>query len=181
MAQVIEPGQAERRHRDEEFSDFVAARSAALVRYAYLLTGSKEAAEDLVQTTLLRLYTNWDKLRAREAMDQWCRTTITRCYLSLLRRASSREILHGDMPERAASSDTDRVDSVDELWCHLASLPRRQRAVLVLRFYLDYSEHEAADAMGCSLGTVKSQTHRALSSLRSRVIAERPVAAEELS
>jgi RNA polymerase sigma-70 factor (sigma-E family) len=179
MARESENRVGDQGYRDDEFAAFVAARSAALVRYAYLLTGSKEASEDLVQTALLRLYTNWDKLRAREAMEQWCRTTITRIFLSLLQRASSREVPHGEMPEQTTADEMAQVDNADALWRQVAKLPRRQRAVLVLRYYLDYSEHDAAEAMGCSLGTVKSQTHRALASLRSR--ADHPVATQEIS
>lgn len=182
MSKERDSARGDRSHRDDEFAAFVAARSPSLIRYAYLLTGSREAAEDLVQTAMLRLYTNWDKVRARDAMDQWCRTTITRVYLSLLRKASSREVPHDEVPERSVVSEVDRVDVADELWRHLAKLPRRQRAVLVLRYYLDYSEHDAAEVMGCSLGTIKSQTHRALGSLRSGGLADHAaVTAQEIS
>jgi RNA polymerase sigma-70 factor (sigma-E family) len=151
--------------QDEEFATFVAARSRALMRTAYLLTGDLHQAEDLLQTALAKLYVHWGRVREREALDAYVRTTMTRAHISWLRRAASRERPLDVFPDSPAPSGPD-VETRDALWALLGTLPRRQRAVLVLRFYEDLSERETADILGCGVGTVKSQTSRALAKLR---------------
>jgi RNA polymerase sigma-70 factor (sigma-E family) len=154
---------------DAEFADWMAARQGALVRTAYLLTGSHQAAEDLVQTTLTKLYLAWDRIADRQHVDAYARRALVNEHRSTWRRASRRlEVLSGAPPEsghQPAEYDGER----EAVWRFVQTLPPRQRAVIVLRYYEDLSEAETADLLGVSAGTVKSQASRALASLRTRV------------
>jgi RNA polymerase sigma-70 factor (sigma-E family) len=161
------------RERDADFSAYLAARQPALLRTAYLLTGSRADAEDLVQTSLAKLYLAWDRVREREAVDAYARRILLNEHHSLWRRAwRRRELPVEQVPEGDASSDA-HVDAYDDgrdraLWTFVQTLPRRQRAVVVLRYYEELSEAETADVLGVSVGTVKSQCSRALAALRAR-------------
>ncbi len=164
---------AVRRGRDEEFTDFVAARWSSLLLRGYLLTGSTEAAEDLVQTSLAKAYVAWPRIRDIGAAEGYVRRIMVTTYTSWWRGRKLSEHPSGDLPEDGGAHG--RRFSPDELaafhdrsvlWPHLAALPKGQRAAVVLRFYEDLSEAEAAAVLGCSVGTVKSQTHRALAALR---------------
>jgi RNA polymerase sigma-70 factor (sigma-E family) len=154
---------------DVEFAAWMAARQTALVRTAYLLTGSQQAAEDLVQTTLTKLYLAWDRISDRQHVDAYARRALVNEHRSTWRRSSRRlEVLSAAPPERGhepAAYDGDR----EAVWRFVQGLPPRQRAVIVLRYYEDLSEAETADLLGISTGTVKSQASRALASLRDRV------------
>jgi RNA polymerase sigma-70 factor (sigma-E family) len=154
--------------RDEEFSSYMAARQAALLRTAYLLTGERAAAEDLLQTALAKLYLSWDKVRDRGALDGYVRRSMVNEHSSLWRRAwKRREHATDEVPEQPVHDAYD--DGVGAaLWSYLQTLPPKQRTVLVLRYYEDLSEAEIADVMGISTGTVKSQASRALAGLRER-------------
>jgi RNA polymerase sigma-70 factor (sigma-E family) len=154
--------------RDEEFSSYMAARQAALLRTAYLLTGERAAAEDLLQTALAKLYLSWDKVRDRGALDGYVRRIMVNEHNSLWRRAwKRREHATDEVPERPVHDEYD--DGLGAaLWSYLQTLPPKQRTVLVLRYYEDLSEAEIADVMGISPGTVKSQASRALAGLRER-------------
>jgi RNA polymerase sigma-70 factor (sigma-E family) len=155
--------------RDHEaFCAWVALRSAALHRTAYLLTGSRADAEDLVQTALAKTYLAWGRIRDREAVDGYARRVLVNTQTSLWRRRRVPEHVTDDLPEprsgaRDAMAD---LDLHDALWHALARLPRRQRAAVVLRYYEDLSEADTAAVLGCSVGTVKSATSRALARLR---------------
>jgi RNA polymerase sigma-70 factor (sigma-E family) len=154
--------------RDEEFSSYMAARQPALLRTAYLLTGDRAGAEDLVQTALAKLYLSWDKVRDRESLDGYVRRIIVNEHNSLWRRAwKRREHTTERMPE---SPVTDVYDDGQgsALWDFVQTLPPKQRAVIVLRYYEDLSEAEIAATLGISTGTVKSQASRALAALRQR-------------
>ena len=156
---------------DEEFSAFVAARWTALLRVGYLLTGNRSSAEDLVQAALTKTYVAWHRLRDVEAAEPYVKRTMVTTYTSWWRRHRGRESSVADVPDRAGvrTVPVDELEAVvtrSVLWPHLAALPRGQRAAVVLRFYEDLSEAETATVLGCSVGTVKSQTHRALASLR---------------
>ena len=155
--------------RDAEFSAYMAARQPALLRTAYLLTGDRATAEDLVQTALAKLYLSWDKVRDRGSLDGYVRRILVNEHNSLWRRAWKRtEVTTEVLPEHSVLDEYDdgRVAAVWEL---VRTLPRKQRAVVVLRYYEHLSEAEIAHTLGISPGTVKSQASRALATLRERV------------
>jgi RNA polymerase sigma-70 factor (sigma-E family) len=145
------------------FEEFVAARSPRLLRVCYLLTQDWGQAEDLLQTALAKAWFRWGTIGEPEA---YVRAVITNTYASWWRRRWRGEVPTEYLPERAAADATPDVDERDQMWAALGRLPRRQRAVLVLRFFEDLTERQTADALGISVGTVKSQTARALASLR---------------
>ncbi len=151
-----------------EFADFVEARSKALLRTAYLLTGDHHQAEDLLQSALTSLYLHWNGLRERHAAEAYVRRSLVTAYTSWWRRRSSRELPLAEIPDVEAGTPA-RPGGKDELWRHLSALPRQQRAVVVLRFYEDLSVEETAAMLGISAGSVKSHTSRAIASLRMRL------------
>lgn len=151
----------------EDFRSYVAARSPALLRTAYMLTGNGADAEDLLQTALAKTYLAWDRIREREAIDGYVRRVMVNTQTSWWRRRKVDEYATGELPERPAGRDaTADLDLHDALWTALSTLPKRQRAMVVLRFYEDLSEAETAQVMGVSVGTVKSTTSRALAKMR---------------
>lgn len=147
-----------------DFDDFVAGRSPALLRTAYLLTGDHGLAEDLLQTALAKSWFAWGRITGPP--EPYVRRVIVTTYTTWWRRRWRSEYPTGELPERPAAGGTDAVDDRDALWRALGSLPRRQRAVVVLRYYEDLSEVETAAALGISRGTVKSQASKALAALR---------------
>lgn len=158
---------------EEEFREFVAARSHALLRTAYLLAGDWASAEDLLQTTLTKTYLAWKRLGGIEAVEAYARRVLVNTATSWWRRRWHGERPTEVLPERPSPDGTAQHAERDALWRHVRSLPARQRAVLVLRFYEDLSEAQTADLLDISIGTVKSQTARALKTLRKRLEAER--------
>ena len=160
----------EQTSRDEEFAAYMHARQPSLLRTAYLLTGDRHSAEDLVQTALAKLYLSWDKVQRRELVDGYVRRILVNEHNSLWRRAwKKREFTTDTLPDVIAPLDRPDTGEAAALWDFVRSLPRRQRAVVVLRYYEDLSEAETADVLGISVGTVKSQASRAIASMRSRV------------
>ncbi|MGW4502553.1 SigE family RNA polymerase sigma factor [Micromonospora sp. NPDC004336] len=157
---------------EEEFRDFVAARSGALLRTAYLLSGDWATAEDLLQTALTKTYLAWKRLGGIEAIEPYARRVMVNTSTSWWRRRWHGERPTETLPERAAVDEIEQQLDRDLLWRHLSALPTRQRAVLVLRYYEDMSEAQTAALLGISPGTVKSQTSRALGTLRRRMGAE---------
>ena len=162
--------------RDDAFCAFVASRTQALRRTAYLLTGSHAAADDLLQTSLLKLYLAWPRIRDLGAVEAYVRTAMVRTQVSWWRRNVRRELPVADVEERAVAADRpsrnltgSQLEDRDELWAAPATLGPRQRAVLVLRFYEDLTEAEIARVLDCSVGTVKSQLSRGLARLRERI------------
>lgn len=149
-----------------EFSDYVALRWPPMIRTARLLTGDDGLAEDLVQTALEKCYVAWPRLRARNAMDVYVRRTIVNTFISWQRRRSWHEVPRDRMPDAAGADPTADLPQRSMLQKALAELPPRQRAVVVLRFFEDLSVRQVASELGCSMGTVKSQTSDALKSLR---------------
>lgn len=164
-----------RQRADEEFTAFVRASYPRLVRTAYLLTADAGLAEDLVQTVLARLYLRWDRLRAvrdRDALIAYARTALARQATSWWRRAWRAERPTGAPPEPRGSQAADPLATVelrDELVQALSQLPPRQRAAIVLRYFDDLTETATADAMGCSVGTVRAHTSRGIARLRDLV------------
>jgi RNA polymerase sigma-70 factor (sigma-E family) len=168
----------DRQSVEDDFREFVAARSPALLRTAYLLTGDWATAEDLLQTALTKIYLAWRRLGEIEAVEPYARRVLVNTSISWWRRRWHGERPTEVLPERAVADRVDEQLERDALWRHVQSLPARQRAVLVLRFYEDLSEAQTAAILDISTGTVKSQTSRALSTLRGRLGAER--AAEQV-
>jgi RNA polymerase sigma-70 factor (sigma-E family) len=159
--------------RDEEFTAYLHARQPALLRTAYLLTGDRHQAEDVLQTSLAKLYLAWDRVQDRDSVDAYVRRIMVNEHHSLWRRAwKRREHPTDSVPEDRPHQDVYDEGSHDALWELVQSLPRKARAVVVLRYYEQLSEAETADALGISVGTVKSQASRALATLRERVPAE---------
>ncbi|MET7878008.1 SigE family RNA polymerase sigma factor [Micromonospora profundi] len=154
---------------EEEFRDFVAARSAALLRTAYLLTGDWATAEDLLQTALTKTYLAWKRLGGIEAVEPYARRVMVNTSTSWWRRRWHGERPTEVLPERAGVDEIEQQLDRDLLWRHLKELPNRQRAVLVLRYYEDMSEAQTAAMLDISPGTVKSQASRALATLRRRM------------
>ncbi|MET8089877.1 SigE family RNA polymerase sigma factor [Micromonospora sp. NPDC005220] len=165
---------ASRDSLEEQFREFVAARSAALLRTAYLLTGDWATAEDLLQTALTKTYLAWKRLGGIEAVEPYARRVMVNTSTSWWRRRWHGERPTEVLPERAGVDEIERQLDRDLLWRHLRELPNRQRAVLVLRYYEDMSEAQTAALLDISPGTVKSQTSRALATLRRRLGADAP-------
>jgi RNA polymerase sigma-70 factor (sigma-E family) len=155
--------------KDAEFSAWMAARQPALLRTAYLLTGDHHSAEDLVQTTLAKVYLSWDKVHRREVIDGYARRVLINENNSVWRRAwKKREVSSDVLPDRTGVVDEYDEGQSSALWQFVQTLPRKQRAVVVLRYYEELSEAETAEALGISVGTVKSQASRALATLRNQ-------------
>jgi RNA polymerase sigma-70 factor, ECF subfamily len=157
---------------EDEFREFVTARSGALLRTAYLLAGDWSTAEDLLQTALTKTYLAWKRLGQIEAVEPYARRVLVNTATSWWRRRWHGERPTEFLPETAAPDRLDEQLDRDVLWKHVKALPARQRAVLVLRFYEDMSEAQTAAMLDISAGTVKSQTSRALGTLRRRLAAE---------
>ena len=146
------------------FRDFVEARSPALLRSGWLLTGDWASAEDLVQTALAAAWPKWASL---DAPEPYVRQIMVNTYLRWRQRRWNGEIATGRMPETAAYGDVFAlVDARQSLLAALDQLPPRQRAVVVLRYFADQTETQTATAMGCSVGAVKSHASKALARLR---------------
>jgi RNA polymerase sigma-70 factor (sigma-E family) len=148
-----------------EFEELFAARATALRRTAYLLCGDWHRAEDLTQTAFAKVYAAWSRLRDKGAVDAYLRQTLMRVYLDEYRRSWRRERPTAEVPDVIAIPG-DPIDDRLLLLTALATVPPRQRACLVLRYFEDYSIEQTADALGCSAGTVKSNTARGLDALR---------------
>jgi RNA polymerase sigma-70 factor (sigma-E family) len=146
----------------EEFDRFVRERHVALLRFAHVLSGDPHTAADLVQDALERTGMAWHRLQRRDNPESYVRRAIVNGFLNA-RRRRVRERLVAEPPDRPGPAASSRDE---QLWRLLAGLPRQQRAVLVLRFYEDLTEAEIAVILGCRLGTVKSNSSRALAKLR---------------
>ena len=157
--------------RDEEFSAFVVGRRVGMLRSARLLTaGDPHLAEDLVQTALARIYVAWPKVQRSDSPDAYARRILVNAYIDEVRRPRWRR-------EHSVAQPPDRADAAlpggwpeavdgDVIRAALAALPRRMRAAVVLRHWMDLSVGETADLLHCSEGTVKSQTAKAITRLR---------------
>jgi RNA polymerase sigma-70 factor (sigma-E family) len=151
---------------DESFAQFMAAALPGLLRFGHVLTGDPHRAEELVQSALVKTYRRWGSLR-HDQPTAYVRRAMTNTYTSWWRKGRHET----EMPPAfdAAGATAAPYDERDAALRALATLPPRQRAVLVLRYYLDMSEAEIADTLGCSTGTVKSSASRGLRSLRERL------------
>jgi RNA polymerase sigma-70 factor (sigma-E family) len=150
---------------DEAYLAYVHGRIPALRRIAYLLGGDEHQADDLVQETITKLYARWPRISAVDNVDAYTHTMLVRAFLDEKRRGWWRVRLFGSPPERAASVAGAAEDRA-MLRGALAKVAPRQQAVLVLRYLCDQSVSEVAEILGCSEGTIKSQTTHGLNSLR---------------
>jgi len=165
---VVRPQPRERARA--EFAEFVSARSAALHRAAYLMVGDVGLAQDLVQEALTKTYVAWPRLRDKANAEAYTRKAITTTAISWMRRKSwAGERSTDAPPDRGTPGHDDGVASREWLWAALLELPPRQRTAIVLRYYEDLTEAQTADAMGCAVGTVKSQVSAGLARLRDRL------------
>lgn len=159
---------------DPGFVEFVAARSAALFRTAVLIVGDRHVAEDLVQGALERAYRHWDRVAGMEAPEAYVRRILANLATDHRRRRGRGPVVlplaDHDASARDAYRDVDDHDVVIRL---LNDLPPRMRAVLVLRYYDDMTEAQIAEALGISLGTVKSQGARGLAKLREAMASQK--------
>jgi RNA polymerase sigma-70 factor (sigma-E family) len=146
------------------FDGFVLGRTDRLLRTAYLLTRDHGLAEDLLQTALTKAWSAWSRIEADP--EPYVRKIMVNTYATWWRRKWNGERPSDVLPEPAGRSEIDTHAERRDLWTALGRLPRRQRAAVVLRYYEGLSEHETADVLGCTVGTVKSSTSRALAKLR---------------
>ena len=152
------------------FAEFVAARSPALHRAAYLMVGERQLAQDLLQEALTKTYVAWPRLRDPSKAEAYTRKVITTTAISWYRRKSWQgEPPTETLPDRATVGHDDAVTQRAWLWTALQELPPRQRAAIVLRFYEDLTEAQTAAAMDCAVGTVKSQVSAGLAKLRAQL------------
>ncbi|WP_229071171.1 SigE family RNA polymerase sigma factor [Actinoplanes sp. DH11] len=155
------------------FEQFAAARLPSLLRYAVVLTGDRELAQDVVQEVLARAHVRWRRISGADSPDAYVRRMVLNEYLSWRRSWAARHVHAAG--ERLTELDDARggvvdhaqnVVEADALWNRLALLGRKQRAVLVLRYYEQLDDNAIADLLNCSPATVRSQASKALRTLR---------------
>lgn len=157
-----------------EFAGFVRAHTGDLLRTAYLLTADGAAAEELVQDTLVRLYPKWHLVARADLPLAYVRRSLANAFVNSTRGAARRERAVEVVPDSADAVDAAaRIDDRDELWVLLRSLPERQRAALVLRYFHDLPDDDIGTALGCRVGTVRSLISRGLAALREHADAGR--------
>ena len=172
MTRPVDPGIGEPVVRDpgSGFAAFVREHTPALLRTAYVLTGDALSAEELVQDTMVRLLPKWAKVEAADMPLAYVRRSLANQYVNSRRRASRREFAYADVPEHPDDRDpVGQLADRDQLWAGLGTLPDRQRAALVLRFYEDLSDTDIADALNARVGTVRSLISRGLATLRAEM------------
>jgi RNA polymerase sigma-70 factor (sigma-E family) len=152
-----------------DFESWLVAREPALQRLAHLLTGDVHSAQDLVQTSLAKLYLAWDRLDDRDHVDAYARRILVNEHRTAWRRPWRRREVLTDAPPDSGSAAEEYDGRREAVWRFVATLPPRQRAVIVLRYYEQLTEAETADVLDISVGTVKSQASRALVSLRTHL------------
>jgi RNA polymerase sigma-70 factor (sigma-E family) len=155
------------------YDDFLASRGPALLRTAYLICGDRHLADDLFQHAMARLFIHWPRVSSG-APEAYARRILVNSTINWRQRLRAREITVADVPEGAGGDFETAHAERDAMWRALARLPRRQRAVLVLRYYEDLTEAQTAELLGCSVGTVKSQHAKALASLRRQPLPGNP-------
>jgi RNA polymerase sigma-70 factor (sigma-E family) len=151
---------------DPGFRDYVTTRSGSLLRSAYLLTGNRADAEDLVQAALAKTYLAWDRIEDRRALDGYVRRAMINTHISWWRRRRLEEYPTDELPDQVVADHASASDLAETLRRAVDRLPQRMRAAVVLRYFEDMTEAEVADALGVSLGTVKSTVSRAVAKLR---------------
>ena len=170
------------------FEQFAVARLPSLLRYAVVLTGNRDLAQDVVQEVLARAQVRWRRINVADSPEAYVRRMVLNEYLSWRRSWAARNV--HSVGERLAEIDdarggvrdhADHVVEADELWNRLATLGRKQRAVLVLRYYEQLDDDAIADLVGCSPATVRSHASRALKTLRLSSERQNRIHAEEKS
>ncbi|GAA4906463.1 SigE family RNA polymerase sigma factor [Streptomyces coeruleoprunus] len=154
------------------FAEFATAAWPRLVRTAHLLTGDFHEAEDLVQTTLAKVYARWQRI-PRDEVDRYVRRSLVNNNLSRLRRRRVVHLLTPLLPDSPRHAHTGHAEAVEQratLVRALADLSARQRTVMVLRYWEDLSEQEIAAVLNCSIGTVKTHARRGLEALRAHPV-----------
>jgi RNA polymerase sigma-70 factor (sigma-E family) len=146
------------------FEEFVIERGEALRRFALMLCGDRHSAEDLVQAVLAKAYTRWSRISAMQRPEAYVKTVLVNQHLRWWRRRS--EVPVAALAEAEVADGASAYASRDAAWDLLGRLPRRQRAVLVLRYYEDLADTDIAAILGCAPATVRSQAARALATLR---------------
>jgi RNA polymerase sigma-70 factor (sigma-E family) len=149
----------------DDFRDFVRQRSAALSRNAYLLTGDHQLAEDLLQSALANTYRHWRRIRD-DNPEAYVRQAMYHQHIAWWRRRRVTEQLTGTVREPLTADPADAADLRLTVTIALRQLTPKQRAVIVLRYFDDLTEAQAADVLGCRIGTVKRHSHDALRRLR---------------
>lgn len=159
----------------DDYENFARAQLPRLLRYATMLTGEREQAADLVQDVLVKVYRRWSRISDADHPDRYVLRMITNGYLSWRRSRSARVIAAGDdLPEELRPDDFASDHALrDDMWQRLARLPRRQRAVVVLRYYEQLADAEIADLLGCAQATVRAHAHKALTTLRNGLTIEK--------
>ncbi|GGR99471.1 RNA polymerase sigma24 factor [Micromonospora fulviviridis] len=159
---------------EREYVEYVTARLPRLHRTAYLLCADAFQADDIVQATLTALYLNWTRAAGADNLDGYVHRILVRRYLDERRRGWSKVLLGDRLPDLPVPAEQG-IEERDTLLAALRSLPRGQRAVVVLRYFGDLSVEATAEALGCSAGNVKSQCARGLAALRVALGTGRPV------
>lgn len=149
----------------DEFTEYVTARWATLVRSAVLLGCTPSEAEDLVQSALERCLLKWNRVRVAEDRDAYVHRVLINCFRSSRRRRWHGELPSASLPESAAGDQLARVDDADAVMRALDRLSADQRTAVVLRYYAHLSEQQMASVLGVAAGTVKSRLSRAVKAL----------------
>ena len=150
-----------------DFDEWVAQRGAALLRFAYLLTRDHARAEEAVQDALIAAYSRWTRICRGQDPEAYVRRSIVNADISRWRRFLRRETPTAELTAESAGTDlADAQAEQDAVWTLCATLPTKQRAAVVLRYYEDLPDAEIAEILDCSPATVRSQIHRALATLR---------------
>jgi RNA polymerase sigma-70 factor (sigma-E family) len=155
-------------HRDAEFTEYMSARMPSLRRLARLLCQDWSLADDLLQAAMTKTYVHWARASGADNIDAYVRAILVREFVQERRTGWARRVTLAERPIEAAAAPSDHDGALD-LRAAVAVLPPRQRAVLVLRYFCDLNVDQTAQALGCTPGTVKSQTAKALSTLRGSV------------
>ncbi|ADB29582.1 RNA polymerase, sigma-24 subunit, ECF subfamily [Kribbella flavida DSM 17836] len=157
----------------QSFDQVVGSSERRLLRVALMLSGSAHTAEDLVQSVFARAHRRWSRIGALEHPEAYLRTMVVNEFLSWRRRLKNRELPTAELTETPTTEDIGaRQAQRDAAWRLLATLPRRQRAVLVLRYYEDLPDDEIAAVLNCTASTVRSNAARGLASLRAELPAD---------
>jgi RNA polymerase sigma-70 factor (sigma-E family) len=148
------------------FSEFVEARSGSLFRTAYLMVGDHQLAQDLLQEALVKTLVAWPRLRDRDNVEAYTRRIVVTTSISWRRRRSFHERPSDTLPEPVGNDPAEEMVTHDAVVAALLTVPPRQRAAIVLRYYQDLTEAQTAEVLGCSVGAVKSQVAAGLKRLR---------------
>ena len=163
-----------------DYENFVRAHLPRLLRYATMLTGEREQAADLVQDVLVKVYRRWPRIRDADHPDRYVVRMVTNGYLSWRHSRAARLVAAADLPDGVRPDDFASDHALrEDMWQRLARLPRRQRAVVVLRYYEQLTDSEIADLLGCAQATVRAHAHRALTTLRQGLTTELLAQTEE--